>query len=185
MSTNTHYPHCEKAGLKVVNLGSKDFPGMYVVAAEVEAYLQKEYDEMKSALDNATVDAMREAMRAPWKFEDSDFAGPYGQVTSTRASDLANTKLAEWIAQAPVVYGFDQPLSSDPRHHGWTTIPTSIDHRTHTAKLIYIEPIARESEERQLLRELVSATYKRSAFSGEAIEAICIRARKLLEGGEK
>lgn len=86
------------------------------------------------------------------------------------------------LAQAPVVSACH--VVGPPNM--WHEQPGTAD--THTARLLCVEPIVRDSAE-SLLRELVSKrekieriTYKPDAYDNKSVFDILDRARKLLEG---
>lgn len=72
------------------------------------------------------------------------FSSVYDDVV--RASDVESL-----LARAPVVYGVENIEKNSLKHlRDWADGVS-----THTARLLMIEPIVRESEERQALREIL------------------------------
>lgn len=120
-------------------------------------------------------------MTDKWKFTADDFnhvwAMPAQMNTTGAIASIANAKLAEWIAEAPVLtgaYGDDGELSvmseGEPVPPGCTV----------KFRAICIEPIVRESEERVLLRKICDA-YAMSL--GPTVQSDLLgRARRLLGG---
>ncbi len=112
---------------------------------------------------------------ANWTFTPSDFAGSGNRVLDSYAepiADAANAKLAEWLKDAPRVYG------TDIQGADWGDKQESCDR--HTARLIAIEPIVRDTAE-SLLREFLAEVDRVGTYK-EAGILISERARKLLEG---
>ena len=90
----------------------------------------------------------------------------------------ANAKLNAWLEAQPVVYG-DKPAQTY-----WTPERSMGD--THTARLVCIEPLVQESEERKLLRELVDnipVNNRDPDYRQVRINRCISRARKLLGEG--
>lgn len=109
-------------------------------------------------------------MSEKWKFTDGMFDVQIGDNRTN--SEIANEYLGDWIEDSPVVTRPEASLY-------WSTLEQS--NADYTAHLIMIEPIVKESEERQILREL-EARY-RPIRVGEFIpnvQDLADRARKLL-----
>jgi hypothetical protein len=91
----------------------------------------------------------------------------YGERQWIEAADVER-----WLEQAPVVYGLHAGADTV-----WTMDKTGMD--THMAKILLIEPIARDTAE-GLLRELVDAIAPTA--DGPSLARLRERARKMLEG---
>lgn len=115
-------------------------------------------------------------MSDDWKFTASDFRKATGYSEYCAAS--ANAKLAEWIAAAPVVYAHQ--IEGTKLSGPWTGPSQFGD--THTAKLVQISLIVRDTHE-SLLRELLRLM---SPSHGQPPEWVKLRERaeRLLDGGE-
>lgn len=114
-------------------------------------------------------------MSSPWEFSFRDFSALTRPAT---AADIANAKLKEWIASAPVVFKYEgtMPLryqGATQTYDCWTDAPEAAD--TTCARLICIEPIVRDTAE-SLLRELMD----RPGYSLGSRD-LDQRARKLLD----
>jgi len=112
---------------------------------------------------------------AELEFRAEDFKDGIGRAygNSATCAEIANDKLRAWLEKAPVVWLNDWGGLSDEG---------SPDAKR-TARLVCIEPIVRDTAE-SLLKELVKLTYKRATFSGEQVDVVCERARKLLEASD-
>lgn len=119
-----------------------------------------------------------------FKFETEDFLciadihDLSGKQIRQSVTYLANKKLEEWLAQAPVVF-------TDSQGNQWfsTHVPSSDMQK---ARLVQIEPIVQESEERKLLRKFTN-TVDESLLLDEnlaeawgTLRAAVVEARKLL-----
>jgi len=96
------------------------------------------------------------------------------------AKQVSADDLEKLLAEAPVVYGLIE------RPDGWTCFSRSDGPHlgdTHTARLIGVKEIVRESEERQLLREILFDKYQSTLIGPKEWGEFQERARRLL--GEK
>lgn len=91
------------------------------------------------------------------------------------ATVILAADLERVLESAPVMKVFD---SGDGYHK-----PDFIDKATHTARLVCVQSIVRESEEREVLRKLLSLRDEEQVYCREG-DAAFERARKLLERGE-
>lgn len=116
-------------------------------------------------------------MNDKWKFTAADFACHDNCPNALAAR--ANAKLARLLADAPTVYGFEKDSRGLSCFDGQ---PSGND--THTARLLMIEPIARDTAE-SLWRDLISWE-ARNGIPPQDTQAITIpleyfmRARKLI-----
>lgn len=126
-------------------------------------------------------------MSKPWEFTVEDFDNtPHGLMYPATCAAVANNLLKEWIASAPWVSAM-----SDRREwrYGWPSDESGDDGCAFRARIICIEPIVSESQERQLLREILKLA-KISQRPGEylidpspcaAFGKLATRISKLLE----
>lgn len=188
--TDTKYPLCAAAGLKVHDDGA----WIAIYASDVEAYLYNEkvrlcspspevnkppvQKDVEASLKRQNASAFNtadiERPASPWKFEAKDFQSTHrGAMQGCRLeylqgyADVANAKLAEWLSAAPVVYSYAKDAES------WWAKREAVS--THTARLVAIEPIRRDTAE-SLLREMLLK------FGGgcEDVSDLLERAEKLL-----
>lgn len=119
-------------------------------------------------------------MSKPWEFEADDFTSiDMIDSRSHRHAKLANTKLKEWIALAPVVYRGEGAIAlrykgAKQTYECWTGAPEAAD--TTCARLICIEPIVRYTAD-ALLKELCEVGPY--GYVPDALMDIIKRARKL------
>lgn len=169
------YPRCESAGLDMFRYGGCG--AKVIMAANVEAYLERQAkptwacEKCGELAPSLKLSPKKEASVEFFKPE--DFRELY-EPEPYSAAETANRILAE---RGVRVYG----PSSTSGPANWNEQPGKSD--THTALLIAVEPIVRESEERQLLRELSNIV--RRCNNSEwmipaTLEDIVERARKLL-----
>ena len=121
-----------------------------------------------------------------WRFKPEDFEAYGGVAWRDIAATIANAKLAEWLAKAPVVYGFERYLDSsnyDTFSEDFNSQKDPFGNiKTHQARLICIKPIVHDSAE-NILKELVDrwkcTSY--SAYDGAFVTDLATRAAKILE----
>lgn len=112
-------------------------------------------------------------MSDDWKFTASDFEGFAWPYERECAASIANAKLAERIAAAPVVRGMPSAVGGSMH---WSEDYGTV--ATHTARLIQITPIVLDTAE-SLLRKMADA-YATSL--GPSVRSNLVdRARRLLE----
>ncbi len=116
-----------------------------------------------------------------WKFEAKDFGHALGADRECAAED-ANAKLKQWIDASQAV---DLVDDTDSGCCYWVSSEDkgpSKKFKTHTARLICMEPIKQETAE-DILQELVER-WKCSSYSqydGPFVTQLALRAAKLLE----
>lgn len=198
------YPLCEKAWLSVktwgvhfkMPQGHSKYPEKtdFICAEDVERYL-------KTILPNSTHVAESEMSVKPkseqsepklgeWKFTAADFFMPDAIKNVVSAANdfdrkcmasIANARLAEMIQAAPVVYGVPNAFFS----HVQGELPQNGGPDTHSARLICIEPLVRESRLEQLERFVeVTSGWTMQAVDEKniTVEQIIMDAKALLEG---
>lgn len=119
--------------------------------------------------DKSYIPARDQSPTPPWRFEASDFGKcrwlGLQNGGDQEYADAANAKLAEWRSASPVVYGYLEG--------NWFVSPEHRSLDTHTAKLICVEPIRKDTAESLLreMREQIVMTNKIS-YSGPLIARI-------------
>lgn len=191
------YPLCKKAGLYVYS--SEHVDGA-IEAVDVEAYLasQKQEKDDTSATRSPDMSQKREnnnTLSPPWKFtaEDFGFGVKSGAVNIGYALERFNAKLAKLLEAAPVVHYGERahPTKGDgAMSKYWTEYEPERDgtltNYTHTARLVCIEPIAKESA-KDVLRDLIALIDKeipKNYFSKYTDAKIIDRARAIFKGKE-
>ncbi len=99
-----------------------------------------------------------------------------GECAWVTASELENI-----LSQAPVVTAYVGDDNPYPHCRSQWSISDPASVSTHTARLLCIEPIVRESEERRLLRELLALE---QSVTWRMPDEVVKRIEKLLGGAE-
>lgn len=180
--TSPQFPHCERAGLRVLDLSSPSHdPCGYktwqvVVAHDLEQYLAKLERERREHARVCRGDKRSQVEQSPnvsaEVFTADDFcAHPEMMASARMTADTANRILAE---RGVRVYGDD---SSD----GLPWRKKALERHTHTALLVGVTPIAKDTAE-SLLREVLAA-WPLNPHAKSPYWELLERARKVLKLG--